>query len=81
MNLQYSEDLVELLEEVGFTVEFMDRKKNKKLLTGELVSATLDNLGYVPDILVDKDRNSKEKLIRMFAETPDDMLDKLDLFL
>ena len=59
----------------------MDRKKNKKLLTGELVSATLDKLGYVPDVLVDKDRNSNEKVIRLFAQNPDDMLDKLDLFL
>ena len=81
MNLQYSEDLVDLLEEVGLTVEFMERKKNKKLLTGELVDATLEKLGYVPDVLVDKDKNSNEKLIRMFAETPDDMLDKLELFL
>ena len=81
MNLQYSEDLVDLLEEVGLSVEFMERKKNKKLLTGELVDATLNKLGYVPDVLVDKDKNSSERLIRMFAETPDDMLDKLELFL
>ena len=81
MNLQYSEDLVDLLEEVGLSVEYMDRKKNKKLLTGELVNTTLTKLGYVPDVLVDKDKSTNEKLVRLFAEDPDSMLDKLEQFL
>ena len=62
-------------------MEYMDRKKNKKLLTGELVNATLTKLGYVPDVLVDKDKSTNEKLVRLFAEDPDSMLDKLEQFI
>lgn len=81
INLEYSEELVELMEECGLTIEYMDRKNNKKLLTGELVTATIKKVGYVPDVLVDKDKNKNEKLIRILAEDPEDMLDKLESFL
>lgn len=81
LNLEYSKELVELMEEVGLSIEHMDRKNNKKLLTGELVTATLKKTGYVPDVLVDKDKNKNEKLIRILAENPGDLLDKLELFL
>lgn len=81
LNLEYSKELVELMEEVGLSIEHMDRKNNKKLLTGELVTSTLKDVGYVPDVLVDKDKNKNEKLIRILAETPKDLIDKLELFL
>ncbi len=81
VNLEYSAELVELMEECGLSIEYMDRKNNRKLLTGELVTATLKDVGYVPDVLVDKDKNKNEKLVRILATDPYDMLDKLESFL
>ena len=81
VNLEYSAELVELMEECGLSIEYMDRKNNRKLLTGELVTATIKEVGYVPDVLVDKDKNKNEKLVRILASDPYDMLDKLESFL
>ncbi|MBP5395284.1 MAG: hypothetical protein J6Y18_05225 [Candidatus Methanomethylophilaceae archaeon] len=81
INLQYSEELVDLMEECSLSIEYMDRKNNKSLLTGELVTKTLKEVGYVPDVLVDKDKGKNERLVRILAEDPYDMLDKLELFL
>ncbi len=81
MNINYTDDMMNLVEEVGLSIENMDRKNNKNLMTGELVLKTLENVGYVPDVLIDKNTSKNEKYLRLLAESPDNLLDKLEQIL
>ena len=81
MTLAYSDDLLGVMEEVGLSMLPMNRKANKGLMTGELAAATVRKAGYVPDVLTDKGTGKNDRMIRMLAKDPADMMSKLDLVL
>ena len=80
MNLEYSEELRDIIEEVGLDIIELDRKKYRDLRLGELTTATIKEFGYVPDVFVDRE-SGKKNFIRMLGKTPEDLLAKLQLFL
>ena len=55
------------MEECGLTIESMDRKNNRQLLTGELVTATLKEAGYVKKVVAYY-RQALDRLIAAHAD-------------
>ncbi len=80
MNIEYSEELRDIIEEVGLDILDLDRKKYKDLRLGELTTATVKEYGYVPDVFIDRESGKKNN-IRILGKNPDDVLSKLRLFL
>ncbi|MFA5452349.1 MAG: bifunctional hydroxymethylpyrimidine kinase/phosphomethylpyrimidine kinase [Candidatus Methanomethylophilaceae archaeon] len=81
INLEYSEELIDVLEEVGFSIETFDRKKHKDDRLGEITTHTIKAAGKVPDVFLDKGTSKKEMMIRIMGKTPKDLLQKLELIL
>lgn len=80
-NMKYSKDMVDLMEEVGLTIEYADRKRHKNALSGELVRLAIEEAGYVPDVIVEKANNRNDNSIRIFGKSPEAILEKLELIL
>ncbi len=81
MNLEYSEELYDVMEEVGFDLCDLNRKKYKDLRLGELTSLALNDLGHVPDAFIDREPQRKKNDIRIIGKDPADILSKLELIL
>lgn len=81
VNLEYSEELVDVMEEVGLDIIRLNRKKYKDLRLGELISMEIKECGRVPDAFVDIEPAKKKNDIRLLGENPEDLLSKIDLFL
>ena len=81
MNLEYSEELYDVMEEVGMDLCDLNRKKYKDLRLGELTSLALKDLGHVPDAFIDRDPQRKKNDIRIIGRNPSDILSKLELIL
>jgi hydroxymethylpyrimidine/phosphomethylpyrimidine kinase len=75
MNLKYSSDTADLMEELGFTVDKFDRRSNKSI--DSLVGDAVKKAGKVPDAIIDID-TKKERLIRVFGKNPRDVIGKVE---
>lgn len=78
-NMKYSKDMVDVMEEVGLSIEYTDRKKHKNALSGELIRYAIQDAGYVPDVIVEKASNKGDNIIRIFGKNPESILEKLEL--
>ncbi|MFA6802999.1 MAG: bifunctional hydroxymethylpyrimidine kinase/phosphomethylpyrimidine kinase [Candidatus Methanomethylophilaceae archaeon] len=81
MNLDYSEELMGVLEEVGFSIETLDRKRHKDDRLGEITANTIKNAKRVPDVFLDKGNGRNGMMIRLMGKTPAGLLEKLELVL
>ena len=81
INLEYSEELYDVMEEVGLDLYDLNRKKYKDLRLGELTSLAIKELGHVPDVFIDRDPQRKKNDIRLLGKDPADVLSKLELVL
>lgn len=81
MNLEYSDDLCDIMEEVGLEICNLDRKRYKNLRLGELVDLAVKDLGHVPDAFIDREPQRKKSDIRFVGKNPEDLLSKLRLVL
>ena len=81
IDIEYSEELVDVLEEVGFSIEVFDHKKHKDDRLGEITTRTIKAAGKVPDVFLDKGTSKKDMTIRIMGKTPKDLLQKLELIL
>jgi len=80
MNLEYSDDLRDIMEEVGLDILEYDRRKYKDLRLGEITTATIKDNGYVPDAFIDREKG-RSSSIRLLGKNPEDIIAKLQLFL
>ena len=80
LNLEYSEELIDVMEEVGLDIITLDRKRYKDLRLGELTNMEIRDYGKVPDAFVDREPARKKNDIRIIGEDPADILNKLELF-
>lgn len=81
INLEYSEELMDIMEEVGLDLVIFDRKKYKDARLGEITAYTIKDLGKVPDAFIDNSLSNKDKSIRLVGKDPEDLLSKIELFL
>ena len=81
INLEYSEELFDVMEEVGLDLYDLNRKKYKDLRLGELTSLAIKELGHVPDAFIDREPQKKKNNIRLIGKDPADLLSKLELIL
>ena len=79
INFEYTEELYELMEEVGLDIVRLDRKKYKDLRLGEITTAMIKDIGYIPDVFVDKE-SGKKNYLRLLGKDPKDLYGKLELF-
>lgn len=78
MNISYSDDYADVMEEVGMIVGKMDLKKNKNMSLRDLVSNSISKCGCVPDAMIDK--TSRDRMIWIIGRDPKDITDKLGQF-
>ncbi len=76
MNLAYSKDTVNIIEEVGLSSVSVNIDKN---YISESVEKALSGMKRVPDAIIDK--NPGRKAIKLLAENPGNMIDKLEQIL
>lgn len=81
VNLEYSQELYDVMEEVGFDICTLDRKKYKDLRLGELVSLAIKDNGGIADAYIDREPQRKKNDIRIVGKTPEDLVSKLELIL
>lgn len=79
MNISYSNDYADVMEEVGMIVGKMDLKKNRNMSLRELVSNSISRCGCVPDAITDK--TSHDRMIWIIGKDPKDVTDKLWQFI
>ncbi len=79
LNLEYSEELCELMEEVGLEIVELDRKKYRDLRLGEITAATVKDYGSIPDVFIDRE-SGKKNYVRILGKDPKDLYGKLELF-
>lgn len=77
MSLAYNDETMDVMEEVGLTVLSVDMPKDR---IGESVDKALHKWSNVPDAIVDK-AAKKDRVIRLLAKDPADMLEKLEQIL
>lgn len=79
MNISYSEDYENVMEEVGMVVGKMDLKKNRNMSLRDLVSDCVRKCGRVPDAMTDK--TSHDRMIWIIGSDPKDVTGKLRQFI
>ena len=79
MNISYSDDYADVMEEVGMIVGKMDLKKNRNMSLRELVANSIDRCGCVPDAITDK--TSHDRMIWIIGKDPKDVTEKLWQFI
>lgn len=74
MSIAYSDDIMDVMEEVGMTAVTAEIGKDK---ISEATEKALKKCKGIPDAIVDKGPK-KERVIRLLAKDTDDMLSKLE---
>ena len=78
MNLQYHEDLLNVMEEVGMTITSVNRKKHPEARLGELTTFAIKDLGSVPDAIYDPGTYKKGPMIRLLGKDLADIKAKIE---
>jgi hydroxymethylpyrimidine kinase / phosphomethylpyrimidine kinase / thiamine-phosphate diphosphorylase len=73
MNILYTKDTEDIMEEVGFSVSRFNRKKNSSI-ADMTKDAIAQKNKKVPDAIIDRE----EKMIRIIGKDPEDVLNKLE---
>ena len=78
MDIQYSADLLGLMEEVGMTIVSADRRKHPELRLGELTEYAIKETGSVPDVIYDPGTYKRGPLIRLLGKDIADLRQKIE---
>jgi hydroxymethylpyrimidine/phosphomethylpyrimidine kinase len=78
MNIQYDEDLLNVMEEVGMIITEVDRKSYPDARLGELTAFAIEDLGMMPDVIFDAGTNKRGPMVRMLAKDLDDLKEKIE---
>jgi hydroxymethylpyrimidine/phosphomethylpyrimidine kinase len=78
MNIRYSDDVLNVMEEVGMSVTSVDRKRYPDARLGELTAYAIKDLGSVPDAISDPGTNKKGPMIRILGKDPADLKRKIE---
>jgi hydroxymethylpyrimidine/phosphomethylpyrimidine kinase len=74
MSLAYRNDIMDVMEEVGMTAVTVEMAKDK---IAEATAKAIEKANGIPDAIVDK-AGRKERIIRITAKDPEEMLSKLE---
>ncbi|MCL1984717.1 MAG: bifunctional hydroxymethylpyrimidine kinase/phosphomethylpyrimidine kinase [Methanomassiliicoccaceae archaeon] len=78
MNIRYDNDLLDVMEEVGLTLTFLDRKRYPNARLGDLTSMAIGSLGSMPDAIYDLGNERKGPMIRMLGKDLGDLKKKIE---
>jgi hydroxymethylpyrimidine kinase/phosphomethylpyrimidine kinase len=85
-NLRYDERILAKAREKGFRIEFFDRMKGPQTIKERegksldfLVGEVLKRVDGPPDVIYDKGDVGKEPIIRLFAENPLKLIEKMEM--
>ncbi|MCL2712254.1 MAG: bifunctional hydroxymethylpyrimidine kinase/phosphomethylpyrimidine kinase [Methanomassiliicoccaceae archaeon] len=81
MNIQYDEDLLNVMEEVGMIITDVDRNSYPDARLGELTAFAIEDLGMMPDVIFDAGTNKRGPMIRMLGKDLDDLREKIELII
>jgi len=74
MSLAYRNDIMDVMEEVGMTAVTVEMTKDR---IAEATAKAIEKANGIPDAIVDK-AGRKERIIRITAKDPQEMLSKLE---
>ncbi|MDR0778876.1 MAG: bifunctional hydroxymethylpyrimidine kinase/phosphomethylpyrimidine kinase [Methanomassiliicoccaceae archaeon] len=77
MNIKYDDDLLDVMEEVGMTITFVNREKYHDARLGELTTFAIRDLGSMPDVIYDMGTNKREPMIRLLGTDIADLKRKI----
>ncbi|MCQ2056377.1 MAG: bifunctional hydroxymethylpyrimidine kinase/phosphomethylpyrimidine kinase [archaeon] len=80
LNVAYSENLLDVMEEVGFDVLTLGSRRYENYCLNDVVAEAIRRYGRVPDVLVDEDVEGCGS-IQLLGKNPRDLLNKLRLVL
>ena len=78
INIRYDNDLLDVMEEVGLTLTFLDRKKYPNARLGDLTSLAIGSLGSMPDVIYDHGNDRRGPMIRMLGKDLADLKGKIE---
>ncbi|MDR2867020.1 MAG: bifunctional hydroxymethylpyrimidine kinase/phosphomethylpyrimidine kinase [Methanomassiliicoccaceae archaeon] len=78
INIQYNDDVLNVMEEVGMTITSVDRKKYPDARLGELTAFAIKDLGSVPDVIYDLGTYKRGPMIRMLGRDIADLRSKIE---
>ncbi|MFO7677646.1 MAG: bifunctional hydroxymethylpyrimidine kinase/phosphomethylpyrimidine kinase [Thermoplasmatota archaeon] len=80
LNIKYSEDNLKRCNNAKLRIGYFERKNEPKFTKSTMewgTKNTIENLGFVPDIIYDLGGVGKEPMIRILGKNPRDVLKKL----
>jgi hydroxymethylpyrimidine/phosphomethylpyrimidine kinase len=78
MDIQYDEDLLDVMEEVGMYITYADREKYPDARLGELTTFAIRDYGSMPDVICDMGTYKRGPMIRMLARDLSDLKKKIE---
>lgn len=79
LNIKYKPEYIELCKKLGFSIGTFDRDSEPDDVSSMEwgTKTTIENLGYIPDIIYDTGGIGKEPMIRILGRDPGDVINKL----
>ena len=78
MEVQHSDDLLDVMEEVGMTIAAVDRRRHPDARLGELTTYAIKKLGSVPDVIFDPGTYKRGPMIRLLGKDIADLGQKIE---
>lgn len=79
MNINYTDDIVDIMEEIGLTVAKYNKKGQNSI--AEMTRDAISHTKKVPDAMIDIGSKKEDRMIRIFGKDPEDILSKLESIL
>lgn len=79
MNIALRNDILEVMEEVGFVIAEMDRRSDRSVADATIEA--IASVGSTPDAIVDSGKGKGERSIRILGTDPEDVVAKLESIL
>jgi hydroxymethylpyrimidine/phosphomethylpyrimidine kinase len=78
MDIQYDEDLLNVMEEVGMVITNVDRSRYPDARLGELTAFAIRDLGSMPDVIYDMGTYKRGPMIRLLGKDLEDLRSKIE---
>ncbi|MDR0198579.1 MAG: bifunctional hydroxymethylpyrimidine kinase/phosphomethylpyrimidine kinase [Methanomassiliicoccaceae archaeon] len=78
MDIDYNEDILNVMEEVGMNITSVDRDRYPDARLGELTAFAIRDLGSMPDVIYDMGTYKRGPMIRMLGKDLADLRKKIE---
>jgi hydroxymethylpyrimidine/phosphomethylpyrimidine kinase len=78
MDIHYDEDVLNVMEEVGMNITYVNRDKYPDARLGELTTFAIRDLGSMPDVIYDMGTYKRGPMIRMLGTDLNDLKKKIE---